>query len=135
MVMMNLFSSAFMIIYLYLGPYLPTPFTSFEGQNALQFVLDHPSVMSDILLFAFCGALGQCFIFHTLEKFGAVALVTITVTRKMFSVLLSAFWFGHHFTTGQWISIGLVFFGIAFEAYMKQEASRVLLVKVKTKRI
>lgn len=124
MAMMNLFSSALMITYLFASPYLPYPFRSLEGPNAIQFVLMHPSVLGDIALFAVCGAIGQCFIFHTLEKFGAVALVMVTVTRKMFSILLSAFWFGHKFNFGQWVSISLVFIGIGFEGLMKQREDR-----------
>ncbi len=38
----------------------------------------------------------------------------------MFSILLSAFWFGHVFSVGQWLSIALVFAGIGVEALIKQ---------------
>ncbi|KND02279.1 UDP-galactose transporter HUT1 [Spizellomyces punctatus DAOM BR117] len=117
MVFMNLISSTLMALYLLLYP-----FTTELG-DALAFCAAHPRIIYDILLFGFCGAIGQCFIFHTLERFGAVSLVTVTVTRKMFSILLSFFWFDHHLTIGQWGAVGLVFVGIGMEAYMKRSGA------------
>ncbi|KAJ3297009.1 UDP-galactose transporter [Borealophlyctis nickersoniae] len=114
MVYMNLFSTALMAGYLLLNP-----FTT-ELSTAMAFCAAHPQVIGDIMLFAVCGAVGQCFIFHTLERFGAVSLVTVTVTRKMFSILLSIFWFDHDLSLGQWGAVGLVFSGIGLEAYMKR---------------
>ncbi|KAI9097164.1 UAA transporter [Phlyctochytrium arcticum] len=114
MVYMNLISSAIMLVYLSIYPYTT------ELGDALAFCSAHPRIIGDILLFGFCGAVGQCFIFHTLERFGAVSLVTVTVTRKMFSILLSFFWFKHEVTGGQWIAVLVVFSGIGLEAYMKQ---------------
>ena len=114
MVYMNLFSSLLMG-----GWMLFNPFTS-ELSKAIAFCTAHPQVITDILLFGICGALGQCFIFHTLERFGAVVLVTVTVTRKMFSILLSILLFNHDLTLAQWGAVGLVFFGIGLEAYEKR---------------
>jgi UDP-galactose transporter B1 len=77
------------------------------------------TVIQDIALFAFCGAIGQVFIFHTLERFGSLSLVTVTVTRKMFSILLSVILFNHSITPLQWVSVGMVFAGIAMDAFCK----------------
>ncbi|KAI8919933.1 UAA transporter [Powellomyces hirtus] len=114
MVFLNLISSSLMTIYLLAWPY------SNELSTALTFCNAHPRIVTDILLFGLCGAVGQCFIYHTLERFGAVSLVTVTVTRKMFSILLSFFWFEHHVSLGQWAAVGLVFLGIGLEAFMKR---------------
>ncbi|KAJ3034519.1 UDP-galactose transporter [Rhizophlyctis rosea] len=114
MVYMNLFSSLLMTTYLLFNPF------NTELSSAIKFCTLHPQVLIDILLFGFCGAIGQCFIFHTLERFGAVLLVTVTVTRKMFSILLSIFLFDHELNLGQWGAVGLVFFGIGLEAWMKR---------------
>ncbi|KAI8822686.1 UAA transporter [Fimicolochytrium jonesii] len=118
MVYLNLLSSAAMTLYLLLNP-----FTA-ELSSALTFCHAHPRIVADILLYGFCGAIGQCFIYHTLERFGAVSLVTVTVTRKMFSILLSFFWFDHHVSLGQWAAVGLVFTGIGLEAVMKRAPSK-----------
>jgi len=44
----------------------------------------------------------------------------VTVTRKLFTMLLSVFVFHHVLTTGQWLGIGVVFAGIGVEAGMKR---------------
>ncbi|RKO87291.1 UAA transporter [Blyttiomyces helicus] len=113
MVFMNLFSCALMTGYLIAFP------GSTELADALAFCSAHPKVVGDILLFGLCGAVGQCFIFHTLERFGSVGLVTVTVTRKMFSILLSIFWFDHQLSWGQWVAVAVVFLGIGGEALAK----------------
>ncbi|KAJ3365855.1 UDP-galactose transporter, partial [Kappamyces sp. JEL0680] len=92
----------------------------------------HPAIVYDILLYTLAGAIGQCFIFLTLESFGSIVLVTVTVTRKMFSILLSVFWFGHVLTLGQWASVGLVFVAIAWEAAGKSKPSAKALDKQKS---
>ncbi|KAI9207637.1 UAA transporter [Polychytrium aggregatum] len=113
MTFMNFFSSILMILYLLLNPY------SAELRNALVFCSLFPRVMLDVVLFGLCGAIGQCFIYHTLERFGSLSLVTVTVTRKMFSILLSLFVYSHKLSLGQWVAVGIVFLGIAVEAYAK----------------
>nr|KAJ3421742.1 UDP-galactose transporter [Polyrhizophydium stewartii] len=94
------------------------PYTT-ELWDAIAFCRRQPAVVFDVVLFGFAGAVGQCFIFHTLERFGAIVLVTVTVTRKMFSILLSVFAFNHRVTLGQWGSVALVFAGIIWESFGK----------------
>ncbi|RIA98758.1 UAA transporter, partial [Glomus cerebriforme] len=113
MFFMNLLSGTYMLIYLLL------PISS-ELSKAIEFCIEYPEVLQDILLFALCGALGQCFIFSTLKNFGSMILVTITVTRKLFTMLLSIFLFDHHLNVGQWVAVALVFLGIGLESYIKQ---------------
>ncbi|KAK9453566.1 UAA transporter [Dipodascopsis uninucleata] len=95
-----------------------SPFTHQFGE-ALNFFQLHPKVLGDIILFSLCGAFGQVFIFRTLDRFDSLTLVTITVTRKMISMLLSVMWFNHHLTRNQWIGVFMVFGGVAAEAYIK----------------
>lgn len=92
-----------------------------ELSNALTFIHSHPKVLRDILLFSIAGATGQLFIFDTLENFGSLTLVTITVTRKLFTMLLSLIVFNHHLAFGQWIGVITVFAGIGIEAYVKRQ--------------
>lgn len=89
-----------------------------------------PRVLVDTALFGLCGALGQVFIFHTLETYGSLILVTVTVTRKMVSMLLSVVWFNHSLTVGQWVGVGAVFGGIGAEAAFKYWQTRQKQVKV-----
>ncbi|KAM7202108.1 UAA transporter family domain containing protein [Naviculisporaceae sp. PSN 640] len=87
-----------------------------ELASALAFLGRHPMVWRDVLGFAFCGCIGQVFIFHTLSTFSSVLLVTVTVTRKMFTMILSVVAFGHRLSNMQWLGVGLVFGGIGIEA-------------------
>ena len=84
--------------------------------DALGFISRHPKVGRDILSFAVCGAVGQVFIFYTLAQFSSLLLVTITVTRKMLTMLLSVVWFRHRLSAGQWIGVAFVFGGVGAEA-------------------
>lgn len=88
-------------------------------EETLWFLKNHPVVFRDIALFGACGALGQIFIFLTLEQFGSLVLVTTTVTRKMISMLLSVVMFNHKLSSMQWVGVGLVFGGIAGETLYK----------------
>lgn len=111
MTALNFLSSALTLAYL--------PFTS-ELSSAAGFIHQHPRVLWDIIGFSACGALGQVFIFHTLARFGSLVLVTVTVTRKMFSMMLSVVMFGHRLSSMQWVGVGMVFGGIGAEAEMKR---------------
>lgn len=82
-------------------------------------IVNGSAVLSDLLKFSICGALGQIFIFVTLEKFSSVVLVTVTVTRKMLSMVLSVFLFGHVLTAKQWLGLLFVFFGVGLESAIK----------------
>ena len=41
--------------------------------------------------------------------------MTITVTRKMLTMILSVMWFGHRLVGKQWMGVGLVFGGVITE--------------------
>ncbi|KAI9598044.1 UAA transporter [Syncephalis fuscata] len=103
MYFMNLFGGLLMVLWL-LNPWNP------ELVQAIAFCARHPMAIKDILIFSFCGALGQCFIFFTLA----------VLARCM---LLSVFWFGHEMNGGQWAGVAVVFIGITLEAYMKSRES------------
>lgn len=112
---MNLLGSFLSASYLILHPF------NDELKQALVFFHQHPAVIRDVLLFGLCGALGQCFIFYTLQQYGSLRLVTVTVTRKLFTMLLSVFWFNHTLTLGQWAGVVLVFAAIGTEAYIGKQ--------------
>jgi len=136
MVTLNLLGTLLMTAYLLLTPMVPPSlFPSFlpaaetnELASALGFLARHPAVTRDMLGFAACGAVGQLFIYATLERFSSLLLVTVTVTRKMLTMLLSVLWFGKSLSPGQWAGVGLVFGGVAAEAWVqkkeKQEKER-----------
>lgn len=82
-------------------------------------VVNGTDVVYDVVKFSICGALGQIFIFITLEKFSSVVLVTVTVTRKMLSMVISVVLFGHVLSFQQWSGLVLVVVGVALESLVK----------------
>ncbi|KAJ7645520.1 UAA transporter [Mycena polygramma] len=116
-------------------PYIPVIHPSEAGSElaaALEFVRTHPTIKIPLLQFAFTGALGQLFIFETLQHFGSLTLVTVTLTRKMFTMILSVVVYNHKLSPGQWLGAGVVFAGISVEAFVKRKdvhAKRVIQEK------
>ncbi|KAJ5551596.1 hypothetical protein N7535_000459 [Penicillium sp. DV-2018c] len=107
--------------------FLPLPIppsTETELYGAVSFLSRHPEALKHVLGFAACGAVGQLFIFYTLSRFSSLLLVTVTVTRKMLTMLLSVFWFGHSLSGGQWLGIGLVFGGVGAEAVVQRSEKK-----------
>lgn len=88
--------------------------------DAYAFIARHPAILHDILGFCVAGAIGQLFIFATLERFSSLVLVTVTVTRKMLTMVLSVVWYGKRLTGMQWAGVALVFSGVAAEAWLSQ---------------
>ncbi|ROV98208.1 hypothetical protein VSDG_04457 [Cytospora chrysosperma] len=128
----NMMSSALSGAYLVLGPWLArTALGDWLGMadaggselaGALGFMARHPEAWWHVLGFAACGAVGQVFIFYTIANFGSVILVTVTVTRKMLTMILSVVYYGHRLNPKQWMGVLFVFGGIGYEAWMKQRS-------------
>jgi len=119
-------------------PYIPVIHPSTDGKTelmgALSFIQSHPSIIRPLAEFAITGALGQLFIFETLQHFGSLTLVTVTLTRKLFTMLLSVVVYKHKLTPGQWLGAAIVFAGISVEAFVKRKdvhAKRVIQEKEK----
>ena len=88
--------------------------------SVLSFITSHPTCLPPLVAYALLGGLGQLFIFETIQHFGSLTLVMVTVTRKLFTMLLSVIVFNHTLTVGQWAGVGVVFGGIGVEAGMKR---------------
>lgn len=137
MVAQNVLSTALTAVYLLIMPsvasngalrdLLPIPSppeTDSELASAFGFLTRHPEALKNVLGFAACGAVGQLFIFYTLSRFSSLLLVTVTVTRKMLTMILSVFWFGHSLSGGQWLGVLLVFGGIGAEAVVQRQEKK-----------
>ncbi|KAB8236331.1 UDP-galactose transporter [Aspergillus alliaceus] len=137
MVAQNVLSTFLTTTYLLVMPHLSStgilhailpvpipPSTETELTSAISFLSRHPEALKHVLGFAACGAVGQLFIFYTLSRFSSLLLVTVTVTRKMLTMLLSVFWFGHSLSAGQWLGVGLVFGGIGAEALVQRQEKK-----------
>lgn len=137
MVAQNVLSTALTTGYLLIMPHLSQsgilhnllpfpipPSSETELWSAISFLQRHPEALKSVLGFAACGAVGQLFIFYTLSHYSSLILVTVTVTRKMLTMLLSVFWFGHSLSAGQWLGISLVFGGIGAEAVVQRQEKK-----------
>merc|ERR1711920_137269 len=95
-----------------------------EFTSGVAFIVANPVILTKILLFAACSALGQSFIFFTIATYGPLKVATITTTRKIFSVLLSIFLKGHSMSPLGWAGVVLGSLGIAGELFPKEEEAK-----------
>jgi len=79
----------------------------------------NPAILSSVLKFAACSALGQSFIFYTIANFDPLVCTTVTTTRKIFTVLLSIFTNNHAMNAQGWAGIALASLGILAEMQAK----------------
>ena len=114
---------------------LPSPFTTHSREDivsaplrlsqpaaleSIHFLFNHPTAISPLVAYALLGGLGQLFIFEIIQHFGSLTLVMVTVTRKLFTMLLSVMVFNHALTPWQWVGVATVFGGIGVEAGIKR---------------
>ncbi|KAL7486969.1 hypothetical protein ACHAW6_012565 [Cyclotella cf. meneghiniana] len=90
-----------------------------EIGSGLAFCSANHEILSKIIKFAVCSAVGQSCIFYTIANFDPLVLSTVTTTRKIFSVLLSIFLKGHSLSLTGWSGIALACGGIISEMTAK----------------
>lgn len=95
-----------------------------EFTSGLAFCTANPEILSNIVKFALCSAIGQSFIFYTIANFDPLVLSTVTTTRKIFSVLLSIFLKGHSLSSTGWSGIALACGGIVSELQAKASGKK-----------
>jgi len=86
-----------------------------EASHAWNVVTNCPTIRQDILSFCICAAVGQILILCVIREFGSLVWVTVSVTRQLFTILLSVFIFSHSVNAMQWLGVLLVFTGLALE--------------------
>ena len=89
-----------------------------EAAEAYHMVMHCPLLKYDILLFCVCASIGQVILFNLMKEFGSLVCVTIGVTRKLLTILISVFMFNHHVSATQWFGVGLVFTGLLLDITM-----------------
>jgi len=103
-----LFTFVFSVVTFQMGPFI-------------FFCVLYPAVIVDLVAIALLGTVGQIFIFYTIFNFSPLILSIVTTTRKFFTVLASIFFYSHPVNGTQWVSIGLVFFGVFLEFIGEQK--------------
>ena len=91
-----------------------------EIARGLSFCMENPEIWGKILRFGVCSAIGQSFIFFTIAHFDPLVCTTVTMTRKIFSVLLSILLKGHSLNLQGWSGVCLASAGILAEAMNKK---------------
>ena len=108
---------------LYLGAYLVLTFlvrgAGSELSKAVTAIVSSSAVRFDLGMFFLCASLGQLLIFSVMQEFGSLTWVTIGITRKMFTIVLSVIMYNHEFNVQMWAGVGLVFAGMFLEVFMK----------------
>jgi UDP-galactose transporter B1 len=112
----NLWQCLYQFVYL-LGGYLAYADGS-ELSMAVKLCSHSAQLVADILLFCLCASLGQVLIFNVMQEFGSLSWITISVTRKLFTVVLSVIVFQHKVNAVQWLGVALVFVGLGLDAGM-----------------
>mmetsp|Transcript_34066 Transcript_34066/g.63592 ORF Transcript_34066/g.63592 Transcript_34066/m.63592 type:complete len:366 (+) Transcript_34066:106-1203(+) len=99
---------------------------SSELQESYYTIIHCPEARFDIAVFCFCAAVGQLTIFLVMKEFGSLMWITISITRKLFTILVSVVMFNHAICFEQWLGVAAVFSGLTLEVVMsywnKQQA-------------
>lgn len=120
----NVWQSLYLFGYLMLG--LIIRGSGSELSNALNVIYSCPVIKYDILMFCLCASVGQILICGLIQEFGSLVWITVSVTRQLFTVLLSVFIFNHSVNGYQWFGIFLVFSGLILEIVMVYKNKEVI---------
>ncbi|EFP11345.1 CRE-PST-1 protein [Caenorhabditis remanei] len=87
--------------------------------SSLKFGAEHVDFTRDVFLLSLSGAIGQIFIYSTIERFGPIVFAVIMTIRQMLSIVLSTIMYGHELTF--WAAIGflIVFIAIFVDIHKK----------------
>lgn len=85
------------------------------------FCIENPAILNSVFYFSVCSALGQNFIYFTIQQFSALTCTTITTTRKFFTILFSVVWYGHELSPMSWLGVAIVFLGLGWELSSKYQ--------------
>eukprot|EP00903_Cladosiphon_okamuranus_P014363 g13336.t1 len=95
-----------------------------ELARALHFMATFPEVIKNVAAFCGCAGMGQLFVFFIIKEFGSLVNVTVTISRKFFSILISVVVFGHSVVWWQWIGVVCVFGGLTLSVKAKHAAKK-----------
>ncbi|CAF0939649.1 unnamed protein product [Brachionus calyciflorus] len=92
-------------------------------QNQLEetfgFMSKHSEITHHIVLLSITSAIGQIFIFVTIQKFGALVFSLMMTTRQILSIFLSSIIFNHSMSFQSVIGVSVIFFALFLQQYFK----------------
>jgi UDP-galactose transporter B1 len=98
--------------------------TKSELPQAANIMLQSSTACQEICLFCLCACAGQMLIFSVMKEFGSLVWITISITRKLATILLSIFMFQHEMKWFQWCGVIFVFVGLTVESIMAYTMER-----------
>lgn len=92
-----------------------------QGQlmPSVQFLTRHPTAMYNIILLSLFSAVGQLFIYYTVQTFGPLTFTIIMTTRQLISIILSCILYGHVITSLGIVGAAIAFGAVFTQAYLK----------------
>lgn len=90
---------------------------------AMSFLWRHPQASMDVTVLALTSALGQLFIYYTIEKNGPVVFTIIQLIRQLLAILLSSWSFGHVVNHKAWFGLALTSAGMLAMNFARNASS------------
>ncbi|GMT10835.1 hypothetical protein PFISCL1PPCAC_2132, partial [Pristionchus fissidentatus] len=87
--------------------------------DSISFALSHNGFAKDAFLLSLSGAVGQLFIYTTIEKFGPIVFAVIMTIRQMISIIVSTVSYGHAMTAVGFLGFCIVFGSIFGDIYRR----------------
>ncbi|XP_062126721.1 LOW QUALITY PROTEIN: adenosine 3'-phospho 5'-phosphosulfate transporter 1 [Drosophila sulfurigaster albostrigata] len=88
--------------------------------DSLAFATEHPKFVFDMVVLSICSAVGQLFIYHTIDVFGPVVFTIIMTLRQAAAIMLSCFIYQHSITLLGIFGVLIVFVAIFLRVYCNQ---------------
>ena len=92
--------------------------------SSFLFLFSHPEFAFHAMLISICSAVGQLFIFHTIQAFGPLIFTLIMTTRQAMSILLSCLVYGHDLTIQALLGVGVVFVALFLRVYFRTQKKK-----------
>ncbi|XP_017047204.1 adenosine 3'-phospho 5'-phosphosulfate transporter 1 [Drosophila ficusphila] len=88
--------------------------------DSLTFATEHPKFVFDMVVLSICSAVGQLFIYHTIDVFGPVVFTIIMTLRQAVAIMLSCFIYQHSISLLGFFGVLIVFVAIFLRVYCNQ---------------
>ncbi|KAH8280133.1 hypothetical protein KR018_008838, partial [Drosophila ironensis] len=88
--------------------------------DSLAFATEHPKFVFDMVVLSICSAVGQLFIYHTIDVFGPVVFTIIMTLRQAVAIMLSCFIYQHSISLVGILGVLIVFVAIFLRVYCSQ---------------
>lgn len=90
-----------------------------QWSETMDFLNQHQDITQHIVLLSITSAIGQIFIFVTIQKFGALVFSLIMTTRQVLSIVLSSIVFQHSMSAQSVFGIFIIFLALFLQQYLK----------------